>query len=102
MISPLWLYHFYPQDYTVISSGLKAPEAGGLQPNELSDDRPECYSGGVNGVAAVAGAELLSPEPTESMPHALIPQVGDTVKPARLFHEAVPRKVPCLEYFSLS
>lgn len=52
------------------------------------------YIGGVNGVAAIAGAELLSLKPNESMPHALTLLVGDAVEAALLFHEVVPRKVP--------
>lgn len=52
------------------------------------------WLGGCDGVATVAGAELLGIEPSGTMPHALILVMGDTVDATRAFDEVVDPGVP--------
>ncbi len=47
------------------------------------------YIGGCDGVATLAGAELLGLEPSGTMPHAMILLFGDTVEAARAFDEVI-------------
>ncbi len=51
------------------------------------------YLGGCDGVAVGKSAELISAEPTGTMPHALILVMGNTVDAARAFHEVMDPKV---------
>lgn len=52
------------------------------------------YLGGCDGVATIAGAELIGADPVGTMPHALILMLGDTVAASQAFDEVVDRKVP--------
>lgn len=52
------------------------------------------YLGGCDGVATVAGAELVGQEPVGTIPHALILVIGDTVEATRAFHEVIDEGVP--------
>ena len=51
------------------------------------------YIGGCDGVAEVMGAKLAGIEPTGTMPHAVILMMGDTVKAAKAFDEAVDESI---------
>lgn len=51
------------------------------------------FIGGCDGVAVVKSAELLSIEPTGTMPHALIIVVGDMVEALKLFDKFVEPNV---------
>lgn len=52
-----------------------------------------CYIGGCDGVSTILAAELIGILPTGTMPHALVLLLGDTVKAAWAFHEAVSEDV---------
>ncbi len=47
------------------------------------------YVGGCDGVATLAGADLLGLEPSGTMPHSMILLFGDTVEAARAFDEVI-------------
>lgn len=51
------------------------------------------YIGGCDGVAVIKSAEILTIEPTGTIPHALILLVGDTVKASQAFNEIIDKKV---------
>jgi len=51
------------------------------------------YIGGCDGVATVAGADLLEISPSGTMPHAMILLFGDTVEAAKSFDEVIPGSV---------
>ncbi len=52
------------------------------------------YIGGADGIASVLSAKLMNKKPVGTMPHAMILIIGDTVKAAVAFNEAVPPEVP--------
>lgn len=52
------------------------------------------YIGGCDGVAVVVSAELLSIEPSGTMPHALVLVVGNAVEAFQMYHEAMPAGMP--------
>ena len=52
------------------------------------------FIGGCDGVATVASARLIGEKPVGTMPHALILQMGDTVKAALAFDEVVEESIP--------
>jgi nicotinate phosphoribosyltransferase len=52
------------------------------------------FIGGCDGVATVASAKLIGERPIGTMPHALILQMGDTVKAALAFDEIIESDVP--------
>lgn len=52
------------------------------------------YLGGCDGVATVAGAELIGIEPSGTMPHALVLIIDDTVEATVAFHEVVAEGIP--------
>jgi nicotinate phosphoribosyltransferase len=52
------------------------------------------YLGGIDGVSAVLSAEKLDLEPQGTIPHSVIIIMGDTVKAALAYDDAVHRKNP--------
>ncbi|MBI4513765.1 MAG: nicotinate phosphoribosyltransferase [Gemmatimonadetes bacterium] len=52
------------------------------------------YLGGCDGVATIAGAELIGADPVGTMPHALILVMGDTVDAVKAFDEVIDAKLP--------
>ena len=52
------------------------------------------YVGGCDGVATVAGADLIGEEPIGTIPHALVLLIGDTTEATRAFHEVIDEAVP--------
>lgn len=52
------------------------------------------FVGGCDGVATVAGADLIGREAVGTMPHALILVMGDTLEATRAFHEIIDEAVP--------
>lgn len=52
------------------------------------------FIGGCDGVATVASARLINERPMGTMPHALVIQMGDTVRAAAAFDEVVEASVP--------
>ncbi len=52
------------------------------------------FVGGCEGVATVAGADLIDREPVGTIPHALVLVIGDTVEATRAFHEVISEDVP--------
>jgi len=52
------------------------------------------YMGGVDGISAVLSAEKLNLEPKGTIPHSVILIMGDTVKAAIAYDNALPQSVP--------
>jgi len=52
------------------------------------------FIGGCDGVATVAAARLIGEQPMGTMPHALVLQMGDTVKAALAFCDVVQESIP--------
>lgn len=65
-----------------------------LHPSVAAAVERAAYVGGCDGVATVAGAELIGIEPSGTMPHALVLVIGDTVEATRAFHETMDPSVP--------
>lgn len=76
-------------DLSVVSFGARR-----LHPSVAPVVERAAYLGGCDGVATVAGAELIGIEPSGTMPHALILVMGDTVEATRAFDEVVDPAVP--------
>ena len=65
-----------------------------LHPSVAAAVERAAYVGGCDGVATVAGAELIGIEPSGTMPHALVLVIGDTVEATRAFHETMDPSIP--------
>lgn len=77
------------EDRSVISFGARR-----LHPSVTPVVERAAYVGGCDGVATVAGADLIGQEPVGTMPHALVLVIGDTVEATRAFHEVISEDVP--------
>ena len=52
------------------------------------------YTGGLDGVSSLIGAETIGIKPSGTMPHSLIIAMGDQVKAWEAFDEVIPPDVP--------
>lgn len=77
------------EERSVVSFGARR-----LHPSAAPVMERAAYVGGCDGVATVAGADLIDREPMGTMPHALVLVMGDTVDATRAFHEVIGREVP--------
>lgn len=76
-------------DAPVISFGARR-----LHPSVAPVVERAAFAGGCDGVATVAGADLIEREAVGTIPHALILVMGDTVEATRAFHEVIDEAVP--------
>lgn len=76
-------------DRPVVSFGARR-----LHPSVAPVVERAAFVGGCDGVATVAGAELIGEEPQGTIPHALVLVLGDTVEATRAFHEVIDPSVP--------
>ncbi len=76
------------------SKGLFSFGARRMHPSIAPMVERAAYIGGCDGVATVAGARLIGEKPVGTIPHALILQMGDTLKATGAFDEIIPEDVP--------
>ncbi len=76
-------------DRPVVSFGARR-----LHPTVAPVIERAAFVGGCDGVATVAGADLIGEDPVGTIPHALVLVIGDTVEATRAFHEVIDPSVP--------